>query len=78
MYYLHMSQIREGIYMDLTSLFSTEFVVKEVSAEDNNLNIKIVTRDRANSYSKAISDTLPSAIQIADKWHLLKNMTNIL
>ena len=41
-------------------------------------NIEIVTRDRANAYSKAINDTLPSAIQIADKWHLLKNMTNTL
>ena len=41
-------------------------------------NIEIVTRDRANAYSKAINDTIPSAIQIADKWHLLKNMTNTL
>lgn len=41
-------------------------------------NIEIVTRVRANSYSKAINDSRPSAIQIADKWHLLKNMTNTL
>jgi len=39
-------------------------------------SIKIVTRDRSNAYSKAIKDILPSAIQIADKWHLLKNMSN--
>lgn len=32
----------------------------------------------ANAYSKAINDTIPSAIQIANKWHLLKNMTNTL
>ena len=40
------------------------------------IDIKIVTRDRSNAYSKVIDDTLPSAIQIADKFHLLKNMSN--
>ncbi|MBU3183077.1 ISL3 family transposase [Clostridium psychrophilum] len=43
----------------------------------SHIDIKIVTRDRSNAYSKAIDDTLPpSAIQIADKFHLLKNMSN--
>ena len=42
---------------------------------ENHRDIEIVTRDRANAYSKAVDDTLPSAVQIADKWHLLKNMS---
>ncbi len=39
-------------------------------------NVKIVTRDRANSYGGAIKKALPKAIQIADKFHLDKNLTD--
>lgn len=45
---------------------------------ESHKDIEVVTRDRANSYSKAIDDILPSAIQIADKWHVLKNMADVL
>ncbi|MBC2399250.1 hypothetical protein J2Z24_000461 [Clostridium tetanomorphum] len=38
----------------------------------------MITRDRANTYSKVVYDILPSAIQIADKWHLLKNIGDTL
>lgn len=41
-------------------------------------SIEIVTRDRANAYTKAVDDTLPEAVQMADKWHLLKNMSETL
>ena len=41
----------------------------------NHPEIKIVTRDRASSYSKAISTALPSCDQIADKFHIVKNLT---
>jgi transposase len=44
----------------------------------NYKNIELVTRDSANSYLKSINDTLYSAIQISDKWHLLKNMLDAL
>lgn len=33
-------------------------------------------RDRASSYSYAVSSTLPNAIQIADRFHLLKNFSD--
>jgi len=33
-----------------------------------------VTRDRASSYSSAISIAAPKAIQIADKFHIIKNL----
>ena len=33
-----------------------------------------MTRDRATTYTKAIHSTNPDMIQIADKWHFLKNL----
>ena len=39
-----------------------------------NKQIKIVTRDRASAYAKAISDELPHAMQIADRFHLHQNL----
>ncbi len=33
-----------------------------------------VARDRASNYSKAISTGAPKAIQIADKFHIIKNL----
>ena len=38
-------------------------------------SIEIVTRDRSGEYRDAITQALPEATQIADRWHLLKNMT---
>jgi transposase len=38
--------------------------------------IEIVTRDRASSYSSTVSSMLPNAIQVADKFHLLKNFSD--
>ena len=40
----------------------------------NNKHIKIVTRDRAGAYAKAIRDALPEAIQVADRFHLFQNL----
>ena len=39
-----------------------------------NKQIKKVTRDRAGAYAKAISDQLPDAMQIADRFHLHQNL----
>jgi len=39
-----------------------------------NKQIKKVTRDRAGAYAKAISDELPEAMQIADRFHLHQNL----
>lgn len=36
--------------------------------------IEIVTRDRSGDYREAITQALPHAVQIADRWHLLKNL----
>ena len=37
-------------------------------------SLKTVTRDRASSYAKAIKESHPDAHQIADKFHLVKNL----
>ena len=39
-----------------------------------NKQVKKVTRDRAGAYAKAISDELPDAMQIADRFHLHQNL----
>lgn len=41
-------------------------------------NVKIVTRDRASSYSSAIKEVCPDAIQVADRFHLLMNLSDAL
>jgi len=41
-------------------------------------DVKIVTRDRASSYAAAINDVCPNAIQIADRFHLLMNLSDAL
>ena len=40
--------------------------------------IEIVTRDRSQDYAQAITQGAPQAMQIADRWHLLKNLTDAL
>ncbi len=41
-------------------------------------HIKIVTRDRASSYSSAVDEVCPEAIQVADRFHLLVNLSDAL
>jgi transposase len=40
--------------------------------------IKIVTRDRASYYADGIKKGAPQAVQIADRWHLNKNLREAL
>jgi len=41
-------------------------------------HVKIVTRDRASSYSSAVDEVCPDAIQVADRFHLLVNLSDAL
>ncbi len=40
--------------------------------------IEIVTRDRASSYSSAYDSVCPKAMQVADHFHLLMNLSDAL
>ena len=39
--------------------------------------VEIITRDRASEYSRAATDAAPHAQQIADRWHLLCNLSSV-
>lgn len=39
-------------------------------------NLKVVSRDGSITYSNAIKDSHPGAIQVSDRFHLLKNLTD--
>lgn len=39
-------------------------------------NIEIVSRDGSRTYNKAIRDAHPKSIQISDRFHILKNLTD--
>ena len=41
---------------------------------EKNKHIKAITRDRASAYAAAIEETLPAAMQIADRFHLHQNL----
>lgn len=40
-----------------------------------NRHIMTVSRDRASEYARAVEEVLPDAIQVADRFHLYKNMS---
>ena len=37
--------------------------------------VKLITRDRSAIYANAVTATCPNAVQVADRWHLLKNLS---
>ena len=41
-------------------------------------DIELVSRDRASAYSSAVGNTLPEAVQIADRFHITKNLLDAL
>lgn len=41
-------------------------------------NLRVVSRDGSHTYSSAISDAHPNALQVSDRFHLLKNLSEAL
>ncbi len=37
--------------------------------------VEIVCRDRASAYTRAIKEAAPHAVEVADRWHLLRNLS---
>ncbi|WP_366558249.1 transposase [uncultured Parabacteroides sp.] len=40
----------------------------------DNSQISLVTRDGSHDYARAISENLPQAVQVSDRFHLVKNL----
>ena len=40
--------------------------------------IEVVARDRSTEYARAITEAAPEALQVADRWHLLHNLGQVL
>ena len=58
--------------VDLLPERSTEVLATWLASHPG---IEIVTRDRASEYSRAITQAAPKAKQIADRFHLLQNLS---
>jgi transposase len=58
--------------VDLLTDRTADTVMKWLIAQEG---IEFVSRDRSKAYAEAIAAGAPQAIQVADRWHLLKNLS---
>lgn len=63
--------LERGDIVDLLPDRDAETVKKWLSEHPG---IELVSRDRSASYAQAASEAAPKAQQVADRWHLLKNL----
>jgi transposase len=63
--------LERGDVVDLLPDRDAETVKKWL---ENHPGIKLVSRDRSPTYAQAAAEGAPKALQVADRWHLLKNL----
>lgn len=64
--------LERGIPIDLLPDRSVETVSLWLQSHPS---IEIISRDRASEYATAAHNSAPQAIQVADRWHLAKKLT---
>jgi transposase len=67
--------LERGEVVDLLPDRSAESTAQWLQAHPGT---EIVSRDRASLYAQAATKALPHAVQVADRWHLIHNMTDAL
>jgi transposase len=67
--------LEKGKVIDLLADRSVDSTVAWLRAYPG---IQIVSRDRSSVYSEAVVRATPQAMQIADRWHLLRNLSEAL
>lgn len=63
--------LERGAVVDLLPDRDAETVKKWLNEHPG---IELVSRDRSSAYAHAASEVVPQAQQVADRWHLLKNL----
>lgn len=67
-----MVDIETGIVVDLLESRDSEKVTEWLKTYPN---IEVVSRDGSQAYASAIAKAFPNAIQVSDRFHILKNLT---
>jgi transposase len=67
--------LENGGVVDLLPDRSAESTARWLRAHPG---VEIISRDRASLYAEAAAKAAPQAIQVADRWHLLHNMSDAL
>jgi len=67
--------LERGRIVDLLGDRTAESLVKWLEGHPE---IEIVSRDRSQTYAEAVDQGASTAIQVADRWHLLKNASDVL